>query len=32
MDIPLDQFEFYIEEKILERGLKYCTSGRVQQP
>lgn len=32
MSIPLDQFEQVIEERILERGLKYFESGAVSEP
>ena len=32
MQIPLDQFEQYIEEPILKRGLSYFKNGHVHEP
>jgi len=31
MQIPLEQFEQYIDETILKRGLSYFKKGRVSQ-
>lgn len=32
MEIPLDQFEGYIDETILQRGLSYFKNGNVNEP
>ncbi len=32
MQIPLDQFEQYIDETILKRGLSYFKNGQVNEP
>lgn len=32
MQIPLNQFEQYIDETILERGLTYFKNGHVHEP
>ncbi len=32
MEIPLDQFEGYIDETILKRGLSYFKNGKVNEP
>jgi len=32
MQIPLDQFEQYIDETILKRGLQYFKNGHVHEP
>lgn len=32
MQIPLNQFEQYIDETILQRGLTYFKKGKVQEP
>lgn len=32
MEIPLDQFEGYIDEAILKRGLSYFKNGNVNEP
>ncbi|MBS1942286.1 MAG: SWIM zinc finger family protein, partial [Bacteroidetes bacterium] len=32
MEIPLDRFEQEIDERILERGLKYFERGAVEEP
>jgi hypothetical protein len=32
MQIPLNEFEQYINEKILARGLSYFKNGHVQEP
>ncbi|MBN1988239.1 MAG: hypothetical protein JW783_02430 [Bacteroidales bacterium] len=32
MQIPLNQFEQYIDETILQRGLNYFKKGKVQEP
>lgn len=32
MQIPLDQFEIYINETILKRGLSYFKNGHVHEP
>ena len=32
MQIPLNQFEQYIDETILKRGLSYFNNGHVHEP
>ena len=32
MQIPLNQFEQYIDETILKRGLRYFKNGQVHEP
>jgi uncharacterized Zn finger protein len=32
MQIPLNQFEQYIDETILKRGLQYFKKGHVHEP
>ncbi len=32
MKIPLNQFEQYIDETILKRGLQYFKNGQVNEP